>query len=75
MPGWQQTGPPDGRDSDDHPGDLWEIRSSFYHHPRPGHRRHVPRNVWNDRSSGNIQPPGIIIAILLQNHLPLGVVR
>lgn len=54
MPGWQQTGPPDDRPSDDRPGDLWEIWSSFYHHPRPGHWRHVPRYVWNDRSSGDI---------------------
>lgn len=62
-PGWQQTGPPDDWDSDDCPGNIWKIWSSFYYHPRPGHWRHVPRYVWNDRSSGHIQPPGKHISI------------
>lgn len=73
MPGWQQTGPPDDRHSDDRPGDLWEIWSSFYHHPRPGHWGNVPCYVWNDCSGGDIQPPGkniptycIIMAVLKQ---------
>ncbi len=58
MAGWQQAGPPDDRHTDDRSGNLWEIRSSFYHHPRPSDRRHVPRYVWNDCGSGDIQPPG-----------------
>lgn len=31
--GWQQAGPPDDWNTDDCPGDLWEVWSSFYHHP------------------------------------------
>lgn len=64
MSGWQPTGPPDDRPSDDRPGNLWEIWGSFYHHPWPSYRRHVPHYVWNDCSSGDIQPPGKLISIL-----------
>lgn len=69
MPGWQQTGSPDDWNSDDHSGDLWKIWSSFYHHPGPGHWRHVPCYVWNDRSSGNIQPPGKHISLFKNIYL------
>lgn len=62
--GWQQTGHPDNWDPDDLTGDLWEIWSSFYYHPWPGHWRHVPRHVWNDSSSGDIQSPGKHISLL-----------
>ena len=64
MSGWQQTGHPDDWDPDDLTGDLWEIWSSFYYHPRPGHWRHVSRHVWNDSSSGDIQSPGEHISLL-----------
>lgn len=57
-PGWQPTSPPNNWTSDDHSGGIWKIWSGFHHHPWPGHRRHVPRYVWNDCSSGNLQPAG-----------------
>lgn len=61
--GWQQTSPPDNWHSHDHPGDLWEVWSSFHNHSRPSHRRDVPCYVWNDCSSGDVQPPGILTII------------
>lgn len=71
LAGRQPTRPPDNGPPHDHPGGLWEIWSRFYHHPRPGHRRNVPRYVRDDRRRGDFQPAGKLVPTML-HHLHNG---